>query len=379
MTDPHFDRALRAAARRGRAAGPCPDAALLAAYVDRGLSPAERVAIEKHVADCASCMEHLALLGAVDLAAETPPAPGVAWSPASVLRRWGWLVPVATAALLVAIWVRLPEPQPTTSLRQAPASAGAGGARPSAPADKLAEADAGSSERQALRDEARAGGNEIAGTRPAAKKPAQAAPPSPPQAAHATPRVQDRLARRVAEPEAVVGGRPGTSGGADADDAPAAPAERRVAAAAPAAPPAAKDEGKAVAFAEAAQSATGLMKTARPPLVISAGGPVRVRAVAGRLERSTDAGVTWTTELDGTNEPLTLGHCPTSIVCWLAGGDAVYVRGPTGWVRRTVPGDVPVTGLMAEDALHATVTLADGRELSTGDGGRTWDAPVPRP
>ena len=98
-----FDRALRSAARRGRPAGVCPDAALLAAYADNGLTADERRHVEAHAADCATCLEHLALLGAVSLDREAP-EPSRSW-----LVRWGWLVPVATAVLVVAVWVRLPE------------------------------------------------------------------------------------------------------------------------------------------------------------------------------------------------------------------------------------------------------------------------------
>ena len=62
MSDLHSDRALRGAARRGRPEGVCPDAAALASYVDRSLSPTEHAALEAHVASCAACIEHLALL-----------------------------------------------------------------------------------------------------------------------------------------------------------------------------------------------------------------------------------------------------------------------------------------------------------------------------
>ena len=44
-----FDRALRAAARRSRPAGVCPDAAMLASYADNGLSEDERRFVEAHV------------------------------------------------------------------------------------------------------------------------------------------------------------------------------------------------------------------------------------------------------------------------------------------------------------------------------------------
>ena len=106
-----FDRALRSAARRGRPAGVCPDAASLAAYADNGLTADERRRVEAHAADCATCLEHLALLGAISLDREAP-EPSRSW-----LVRWGWLVPVATAVLLVAVWVRLPEQKASEDAR----------------------------------------------------------------------------------------------------------------------------------------------------------------------------------------------------------------------------------------------------------------------
>src|SRR6478609_6094928 len=101
MSDLHFDRALRGAARRGRPEGVCPDAAALASYVDRSLSPAEHAALEAHVASCPACIEHLALLAAVD-APEAPAEASDAWSFERIFGHWRWLVPVATAALVVA-------------------------------------------------------------------------------------------------------------------------------------------------------------------------------------------------------------------------------------------------------------------------------------
>ncbi len=116
MSDP-FDRALRAAARRSRPAGVCPDAAMLASYADNGLLEDERRGVEAHAADCATCLEHLALLGAVSVDREAP-EPSRSW-----LAHWGWLVPVATAVLVVAVWIRLPEQKASQDVPAATAPA----------------------------------------------------------------------------------------------------------------------------------------------------------------------------------------------------------------------------------------------------------------
>src|SRR6185369_6507495 len=142
MTDPNFERSLRAAARRGRPGGVHPDASLLAAYVDRGLSDTERTELEAHVADCEECMERLALLGSVNVPDE-PEVPSFEWSPRQLLPRWGWLVPVATVVVLVAVWERQPS-RPSSLTPAAPAAPAASGASaaPIAPSEPEQEANA---------------------------------------------------------------------------------------------------------------------------------------------------------------------------------------------------------------------------------------------
>ena len=105
MADRNFERALRSAARRGRAAGVCPDAATIAAYVDRSLSAEEHAAVETHMADCMACMERLALVAALD-APEESPVPMPVFDLGALVRKWGWLVPAMTAVLVVAVWWR---------------------------------------------------------------------------------------------------------------------------------------------------------------------------------------------------------------------------------------------------------------------------------
>src|SRR5262245_44061733 len=101
MADRNFERALRSAARRGRTPDVCPDAAILAAYVDRSLSTEEHAAVESHVADCSACLEHLSLVAALD-APEESPVSAPTFDLGRMVRRWGWLVPAATAVLVVA-------------------------------------------------------------------------------------------------------------------------------------------------------------------------------------------------------------------------------------------------------------------------------------
>ena len=81
------------------------DGERLAAWSDGSLRPDEATMIERHLADCAHCQQLLAVF------ARTSP-PQVTSEP--LWRRWRlqWLVPIATAATAVAIWVAAPRPQP---------------------------------------------------------------------------------------------------------------------------------------------------------------------------------------------------------------------------------------------------------------------------
>src|SRR5215212_2728063 len=112
-----FDRLLaRTEGRNTVGEGPCPDADVLAAYLDATLSVAERVSIEAHAADCARCA--LVLATVVRLEDESgDPRHAVAprWWP-----RIAWIVPAAAAVLVAAIYAATPPP----ALRGAPSPAG---------------------------------------------------------------------------------------------------------------------------------------------------------------------------------------------------------------------------------------------------------------
>ncbi len=98
MTNP-IDRLLRDALGR-RAAGhpltPCPDADIVAAFVDDTLTRDERSRVEAHVVQCVRCQGWLSALEKT-----RPPAPAHPWWRR---RAVAWLVPVAAAATAVAIW-----------------------------------------------------------------------------------------------------------------------------------------------------------------------------------------------------------------------------------------------------------------------------------
>ena len=89
----------------------CVDAETLAAWADGGLPKAEAAAVELHLAECERCTAMVATF-----ARTTPDAPAAE----SLWTRWHlrWLVPLATAATVAALWVLVPRPdspQMTTS------------------------------------------------------------------------------------------------------------------------------------------------------------------------------------------------------------------------------------------------------------------------
>jgi hypothetical protein len=398
MSDLHFDRALRGAARRGRPEGVCPDAAALASYVDRSLSPAEHAALEAHVASCAACIEHLALLAAVD-APEAPADVSDAWSFERIFGSWRWLVPVATVVLVVAVWMRLPgsreAAQPMSQEKSAeaprpvvlPPSAGGAAARGDS-GDKPAELEQADAHatldtvskleasrqktsegerlqsaqadafKQKERDEEAANERKnlaVAGVRPVA---APAPPPTPPSA----PQVVEE-----AKPDA--GARTESRAAADAAAAPAAKDTKVQGMAETVAVP------QAAGVAGVGGSALALRKAIVVPPFAVTGPGVRLRVVSGRFERSSDGGATWTTERTGVATRVLSGDCPTAEVCWLA-GDAgqVFVRAAGGtWAERPIAeAHVGVVAIKSSSPEAATATLADGRRFSTTDGGRTW-------
>jgi hypothetical protein len=361
MPDPNFDRLIRGATQRRTSSVPCPDAETLAVFVEGGLDAAERRTIEGHAADCLHCGRQLAALARIEAAAADTVAPVRA---RSLIRRWAWLVPVATTVLVVAVWIRTPNRQadaPATRPPQSPVESRPSGSRmdgareePAAPANSGAAAEA------------------------------DAQQPAPRQVDEPTLR---NKVKREAGLERYVAAPAELKSRADGDDkAPAKEDESRPSlgamAQAPSTPARAMPTSAAAATAE---GATALRKSADMTLRDNALAAqwtmvvteqVRLRASGDRLERSVDAGASWTVELEGIGDRITAGSCPAADVCWVGGaGGTVLLRGAdAAWSRRPLPVGARIGRIHAIDSLNATVFLADGRSFQTTDGGRTWAA-----
>ena len=96
--------------------------------------------------------------------------------------------------------------------------------------------------------------------------------------------------------------------------------------------------------------------------------------IAGSVDRSTDGGSSWQTQPTGFATPLVNGAAPTPTICWVVGKGGIVLRSTDGatWQRVGLPDAIDLTAIRASDAINATVTAADGRVFTTGDGGTTW-------
>ncbi len=93
-------------ARREAPGAVCPDAEILAAYVERTLTPRERAGWETHFSSCARCQEHigqLVKLGEADEAISAA-APSPARRKKLFGLRWAWAAPILVAVVIAGIW-----------------------------------------------------------------------------------------------------------------------------------------------------------------------------------------------------------------------------------------------------------------------------------
>jgi hypothetical protein len=312
--DGNVDRLIREALAQDAAAG-CPDAEVVASYVDGTLSRAERTTIDAHFARCARCRAQVALV--VRAAADDADHEAVAYAdPAErarpfVLRRWPWLASAAAATLAIAVWVAVErEPAPPSSQASAPQAAQDQKAPP-----RTEPAPANPEKLERFSEEKRRG---------------------------------DRQARSKAAPPR----RPAESGRADR------PARERAAA-----PAAAEAQDRVALLADAAA-----LPGARSP-----DGRIWWRVTsAGTIERSADAGATWVAETGVSAPGARAMSAPASDVCWIVGQSGLVLVFRPGWSTATPPATVDLIAVSALGGSRATVTASDGRRFTTTDGGLTW-------
>jgi hypothetical protein len=374
--DADRDRAIERMLRRsGSTAGPesasCLDAETLAAWGDGGLSPAQAASVEQHVSDCSRCTALLAML-----VRTTPVVPAAA---ESAWRKWRlpWLVPIATAATAVALWVAIPRNQQTvapatesTVATQAPAPlpqqeatplSAAEEKRVASPAPPSTAGDVDRRSTTAKRESRADRANEPVDER--TRTEIETFAPAVPQAA---PREADQktanfeAAAGAAVPAAPAAAPPATaSPGAAASAAPAPPATRRA-------------EGR---LAQTADQNAAFARTVPQLQVVSPDPAKRWRVVGpGRVERSINGGAQWEPAILPESATLTAGMSPAPSVCWLVGRTgAIYVTSDgLRFIRIPFPERTDFVSIQATDDRHATVITIDGRTFRTDDQGVTW-------
>ena len=379
--DDPFDRLLeRAVSLEGsaRPAGACLDAETVAAWADGSLTEPARAAVELHTADCERCLAMVAAF-----AKTAPPPVEVQRSTWFSLR---WLVPVTTAIVVVGVWALL-QTRPEESRQVAPNAPPA--------IDAIATAPATSPPPQQERGSA-------AQTRPAPASEAKNAAPTlaarSRQAAGGPRRDEARekneLQKRL--PDGVITQSQTTTASATpAVVAPPNVPQPPAAASPPAVAPPLPSQREAVSnpapfvSAAAGRGGGGAVGGIRAPLVIQSPDPnVRWRLASppmnitidgvsvSSIERSTDAGRTWTPQEPGVaGNMLLAGASPAPNVCWLVGrqGAVLLTTDGTSWRRIEFPEPkVDLVAVTARDALSAAVTTADRRVYQTDDGGKTW-------
>ena len=348
--DRAIERVLRQSAKTPppEATESCLDPETFAAWVDGGLKGRQLELAESHLADCARCQ---ALLGAfvqvsrVDVNAVS----GRTEEAAPPSRRWlGWLIPLTAAAAAVAFWVAVPRgpvtapPQPPAIEREATQEKA-----PEAPAPP-----AGRRESFAVKEEQAA----------AAKRdePRSDRPQASALSKDTDSQELDRLKQQSQTADAAA---------ANADKLRAA---AEPAALAPAAAPLpASPDLQATFRSGAANAAAQKAAPSGAPLLSSA---TRWRISGTNLERSTDSGATWSTVATPVGSQLTWLASPSNTVCWVVGRRGLVLRTIDGqnFSRVTFPETTDLTAVMAASAQVATVTMSDGRMVTTTDGGVSW-------
>ncbi len=96
--------------------------------------------------------------------------------------------------------------------------------------------------------------------------------------------------------------------------------------------------------------------------------------LAGQIERTRDAGRTWTAQASNVEVDLVAGSAPAETVCWVVGRAGTVLRTTNGehWEKVFPPTAMDLIRVNAVDAWKATVVAADQQRYVTSDGGKTW-------
>lgn len=356
--DQSIERLLRQSLKMSQNGGvreSCLDAETLAALLDGGLSGAALEKAESHLGDCARCQSLVGALARIDSA--VPPA-----EPQHALRGWlAWGVPLTAAVAAVAVWVAVPHhngaalPQ-ATEIQSQPAETQA--QQPTAHADRSQTLPSGNIGERPLRtpvpDATEKKQTDLT------KELRRDATPLEAESLNKQSALSKSSASSTSEAQSL-GSAPVAS--------PGAAAAARTAAAAPS--PASSN------MLDSLRATAGRVETIAIEIV-SPDPMIRWRIAGSTVQRSTDGGAGWETQLTGTEAELTAGMAPSPLACWVVGRGGVVLLSTDGrsWRRVPFPETTDLSAVRARDARAASVSTAKGRTFSTTDAGATW---VPRP
>jgi putative zinc finger protein len=379
----------------------CIDAETLAAWADGSLPRAEAAVVETHLADCERCTAMLATF-----ARTIPDAPVTE----PLWKRWHlrWLIPVATAATVAALWVLVPSPE-STQMRatgtvarrdaqaaiESQASAPSGAPQLATPSEtkeqeaRLRVAQSKSADAVAKREAPSTAPGQLADARGDRDEklqqplplnesvtiaPAAPVPDPAREADRAEAKSTDAQTERFSPALPSANAAPGAQAPAAQTPAASTASPAREAAAARAPAPAATQP----TFRAPAESRAGGALAREQPAIIEIASPdpmIRWRVVGtGRVEHSTNGGARWQPATLPESATLIAGSSPSASICWLVGrAGAIYVTTDgLRFVRVPFTDRTDFVSIRATDGRHATVVTIDGRTMRTEDQGVTW-------
>lgn len=344
-----LEQALKHELRAADAMPPHLDAETIAAWHDNALDAAQMDAAEAHAASCPRCQAMLAAFARGTVTTSTNEV-------AQPFRWWKFaLAPLAAGAAAVTLWMVVPEQQQIATRPAAPPATVA--------VDTTQPKDVEPTPAQTQTAAARVNELEAARARDSAanKLSVEAPRADRQQLKEEETRQEDVAIGQAARPSA----------------APMAAPQPPPPAPMPAAPPAAAEAKAGERGALLPDS--DLRKSARlnfsEVTVPTLDRNIRWRAYAGRIERTSDGGATWTLVHERPDQIVTAGSSPTTPVAWFAGREGfVIVTSDAGatFTDISLAEPLDIASVSATDARTAVISTVNGRRFRTEDRGRTW-------
>jgi Photosynthesis system II assembly factor YCF48 len=420
------------------AAHPCADAEILAAYHERELPSEQMTVWKEHLSSCSRCQETLAHLQATDeisidvapagqkkaLAPAEQKSPVLQFSKSRRSRHWLWLAPAGAIAAGFLVWIASEQRLKPIELAKNQQSIPLSPAVPPSEAAPKQQKSLASNVREDAISPTRVPSSEhrsISGAQRSAETKTQAPSAQPPKdhrddnALHAFDRtppalespqpvagVLGKLSNRLEESNKKQGAPapippPLASQSVEvsaqavevAPQAPAQPAPQEFAKAktTPSAPEPESQRSQQLQQMEGMSrsrfSDTGMVllaKTKSPVVIATLNKKVSWRVGrAGSIERTDDAGATWSVQRSGVVNDLLAGSAPSDSVCWVVGQLGTILRttdsGAT-WTKLASPMAEDIRSVFAVSAQQATILTAHAT-YQTLDGGATWSKLAP--